>query len=207
MRGRELADRLSFDYRILNDMRCSTFDFEAYRTSWDLDERVNAVPPDGAISTVRKYRFILRIPTLVSADTFELVTEIGVDVDVADYPERQPNTYLLSRHVPWSPHFRSGYPVCIGSEFWDDRKGHIVLGELVIHLQRLLNWDEKGRGPGYAGWNADAIRHHREVLHGRPLHDDVVYAQLPGWLGGAEPDLLFDVRERTTPVSGFEVVE
>jgi len=205
VRGNELAERLSFDYRILTDMRCATFDFEAYRTSWDLDRRVGAISPGDDTSVARKYRFMLRVPTLVSADTWAPETEIGVDVDVADYPERQPTTYLLSDHTPWSPHFRRGLPVCVGDEFWDARGGHIVLGELVIHLQRLLNWDEKGRGAGYVGWNVDAIRHHRDVLLGRPLDETIVYARLPAWLAGTVSAPHFDIRERTAR-PGFEVL-
>jgi hypothetical protein len=206
VRGQELADRLRFDYEILNDMRCDTFDFEAYRTNWDLDRRANRITSLDQASDARKYRFVLRVPTLVSPGTWAPITEIGVDTDVNDYPEREPNTFVMSPHIPWSPHFKQGMPVCIGAEFWEARSGHIVLGELVVHLQRLLNWDEKGRGPGYVGWNGDAVEYQRTVLNGRPLNTTVVYAQLPGWLAGQQSGLVFEIENRRGRNPGFEVL-
>lgn len=206
MRGEELANRLRFDHRILTDMRCPTFAFESYRTSWDLDRRSGAIDAGGETGEARKYRFILRVPTLISPTEWAPETEIGVDVDVNDYPGRPPNTFVLSPHIPWSPHFKRGSPVCIGPEFWEGRRGHVVLGDLVIHLQRLLNWDEKGRGPGYQGWNRDAIRHHNSVLGGRPLDDSVVYARLPLWLNGGESKLEFAIEGRFRQDPGFEVL-
>ncbi|MBB5955822.1 hypothetical protein FHS29_002403 [Saccharothrix tamanrassetensis] len=187
-------------------MRCPTFDFEAYRTSWELEKRINPIRHDEDAAQAKKYRFLLRVPTLVSATEWAAETEIGIDVDVVDYPRRQPNTFILSTHTPWSPHFKPGAPVCIGAESWEARNGHVVLGDLVVHLQRLLNWDEKGRGSGYQGWNGAAIDHHRRVLGGRPLNASVVYAQLPGWLHGEVPGLEFDVEVRNRRNRGFEVL-
>lgn len=196
MRGKELAERLRFDYRILTDMRCKTFDFTAYRTNWDLTGRRNAISPSDDTSLARKYHFVLNVPTLISATEMVPTTEMSVDVEVADYPEMTPTVYVLSKHVPWSPHFRAGDPVCIGSEAWEARHGHVVLGELVVHLQHLLNWDEKGRGSGYDGFNRAAIRHHRDVLHGKPLDEGIIYAQLPHWLTVREPEPGFNVTRR-----------
>lgn len=196
MHGKELAERLRFDYRILADMRCPTFDFMAYRTIWDLNNGTKAITSTDAGAEARKYRFVLRVPTLISATQTAPVTEMNVDLEVADYPEQEPTVYVVSRHTPWSPHFKPNAPVCIGHEAWGARSGHVVLGELVVHLQRLLNWDERGRGGGYVGYNEAAIRHHREQLHGKPLNADIVYAQLPAWLAGPRPAPRFSVTRR-----------
>lgn len=196
MNRRELADRRAFDLRVLSDMRCETFDFEAYRTRPDLTARRSKVTDPAAGADVTHYRWIFRIPTPVSKDRFAPVTEIGVNTDVTDYPRNPPGTEILSSHVPWSPHFKNNAPVCIGPEIWGPRDGHIVLGELAVHIAHLLNWDEVGRGPGYVGWNAAAIEHHKKFYGGRPIDPNIRYPVLPAWLFGEEE-----------PVPTFEIVD
>jgi hypothetical protein len=184
---RELAGRRAFDLRVLSDMRCAPFDFEAYRTMADLERRRSMVTDPAAGAAVTKYRWIFRIRTHISRDRFAPQTEIGVNTDVADYPRNPPGTWILSSHVPWSPHFRQNAPVCIGPELWAPTGGHITLGELAINIAHLLNWDEAGRGSGYAGYNLDAVQHHKKFYRGRPIDPDMSYPVLPGWLGGEQP--------------------
>jgi hypothetical protein len=181
----ETIQRRILDFRIVRDMACETFEAEAYQTNSDRLARKNRVVAEAHASRASKYRFVFRIPTMVDRDVFVPVTEIGVDTDVPDYPLKEPGTSILSSHVPWSPHFKQGLPVCIGGEFWGPKQGHVTLGHLALHLSRLLNWDEKGRGPGYAGWNGAAVAHHRDKYHGAPLNPDTVYPVLPAWLYGA----------------------
>jgi hypothetical protein len=187
---RQLAQRREFDLRVLHDMRCDTFDFEAYRSRADLDARRRQVPGRDGGADVTHYRWIFRVRTHISKDRFAPVTEIGVNTDVTDYPRLPPLTWIISSHVPWSPHFMAGAPVCIGDELWAPTGGHITLGELAIHVARLLNWDEKGRGSGYVGWNGEAIEYHRRHYRGRPINPNLRYPVLPTWLTGeqsAEP--------------------
>lgn len=208
MHSRDLMERLRFDYKILNEMRCPTFDFEAYRTTGDLQSRRNQITDTSKAQDAHKYRFILRVPTLIGPNgRMAPVTEIGVDVDVVDYPRGMPNTWIISRDVPWSPHFLVGAPVCIGTEFWTAREGHVTLGNLAIHLQRLLNWDEKGRGQGYVGYNGEAIKYHLLVYNGKPLDPNLIYANLPNWLfGGRQSELVFEIGHRPPPTSDFEIL-
>jgi hypothetical protein len=190
MNQRELADRRAFDLRVLSDMRCKTFDFEAYRTMADLERRRSQVSDPAAGSTVTRYRWIFKIRTHTSKTEFAPQTEIGVNTDVTDYPRKPPATWILSGHAPWSPHFMKNAPVCIGPELWAPTGGYITLGELAINIAHLLNWDEKGRGPGYVGWNGDAVQHHKKFYGGRPIDPDLRYPVLPAWLAGeqtAEP--------------------
>jgi hypothetical protein len=203
----ELADRRAFDLRVLSDMRCATFDFEAYRTRADLMARRSQVTDKAAGAIVTKYRWIFRIRTHVSADRFADVTEIGVNTDVSDYPRKPPGTEILSSHVPWSPHFMKNAPVCIGPEIWGSRDGYIVLGELAVHLAHLLNWDEVGRGPGYSGWNGAAIAHHKKAYGGRPINPRIAYPTLPAWLAGDQPAApTFQlVNPNRRPDPGFQV--
>lgn len=184
MNRQELAERRVFDLRVLSDMRCATFDFEAYRSMSDLEHRRSPVTDPAAGATVTKYRWIFRIKTHISRTRFAPLTEIGVNTDVADYPRKPPGTWIASSHVPWSPHFMKNAPVCIGPELWAPTGGYITLGDLAINIAHLLNWDEKGRGPGYVGWNGDAVAYHQAAYKGRPLDPGLSYPVLPGWLSG-----------------------
>lgn len=192
----ELAARRRFDFSVLADMRCEVFDFMAHANIADLNDRRRAVTSVDEASRVSKYRLTFRIPTLIGPGRFGASTEIGVNTDVVDYPINEPGTWVISPDVPWSPHFRGGSPVCLGNEAWRDHKGHITLGHLVLHLARLLNWDEKGRGPGYVGWNGAAIEYHRKHYRGHPLNPQIKYPALPGWLSGT-PE---------APSDGFEII-
>jgi hypothetical protein len=205
MNPRELAERRAFDLRVLSDMRCPMFDFEAYRTTADLQHRRSQVTDPTAGATVTAYRWIFRIRTHISQTQFAPVTEIGVSTDVPDYPRNPPSTWILSNHVPWSPHFRKDAPVCIGPELWAPTGGYIVLGELAINIAHLLNWDEAGRGPGYAGWNREAIQYHQKAYGGKPIDQRLRYPVLPSWLSG-EPtnQLSFQVVPDGRPDPGFQ---
>lgn len=206
--GQSLAERQEFDLRVLDGMRCETFDFEGYRTIADLQARRRASNGPGAGAGVTRYRWTFRIPTHVSRGKLVPVTEIGVSTDVADYPRMPPQTWIISDHVPWSPHFRKGAPVCIGDELWKPTGGHITLGELAINVAHLLNWDEKGRGPGYVGWNGAAIDYHQSHYGGRPINPGLRYPVLPEWLSGDQPATAgFEVRDRTRRAEpGFQVL-
>ncbi|MEV6633553.1 hypothetical protein AB0M54_22670 [Actinoplanes sp. NPDC051470] len=72
----------------------------------------------------------------------------------------------------------------------------MTLGHLVMHITRMLNWDEKGRGGGYVGWNGEAIKYHRKHYGDRPLDPSIVYPRLPLWLTATD----------TTESSGFEII-
>jgi len=192
----DLAGRRRFDFSILTDMRCEVFDFTAHVNVADLNDRKHAITRVDDAVRVSKYRLVFRMPTLIGPGRFSSSTEIGVSTDVVDYPINEPNTWMISPDVPWSPHFREGSPVCLGNEAWKDHRGHITLGHLVLHLARLLNWDEKGRGLGYVGWNGTAIEYHRTHYRGRPLNPDIKYPTLPSWLSGT-PDTMSD---------GFEII-
>jgi hypothetical protein len=182
MNERDLGERRAFDFRILNDMRCESFDFEAYRTTADLEQRRRPVVDSADGSTAAKYCWIFKVKTPISRDQFAAETEIGVDTDAIGYPFHPPQTWVMSGHVPWSPHFMINAPICIGPELWRPMGGAMMLGELVINLAHLLNWDTNDCGPGYVGWNGAAVEHHRNFYGGRPIDPHLVYPALPSWL-------------------------
>jgi len=203
-----LYRRRVFDLRVLTAMRCATFDFEAYRSIADLERRQSRVTDPAAGATVTKYRWIFRIPTHISRDHFAPETELFVNTDVPDYPREPPDIWILSNHVPWSPHFRRNAPVCIAPELWVPTGGHITLGDLAIHIAHLLNWHEEGRGRDYVGWNPAAIEHHWKRYHGRPINPDLRYPSLPRWLAGERPakSSFQNMNPAARPDPGFRIL-
>jgi hypothetical protein len=195
MKPSEIAARRKFDFRILDGMRSDIFEFRAYKSYEDLQADRNRITKDSMAGLASKYNATLRIPTLIGPGTFSRKTVFGVDTDVADYPISQPFTWLISEPIPWSPHFAQGKPICIGQEFWLARAGYVTLGHLVIHIAMMLNWDEKGRGSGYQGWNREAIKYHADHYSGA-LNPSIQYPVLPDWLSGQQ-----------RPAQTFQIIE
>lgn len=196
----ELRKRLELDFIVVERMNGDLLRAEAYRTHDDLAQRRNRIVAavDGHEAT--RYRVAFAIPTLVGPGTFASSTEIGFDLGVPSYPHAEPATWIISPHVPYSPHFRRGFPVCIG-EIWQLAQGRMLLGSLLVHVARLLNWDEVARGGGYVGWNAEAIAYHQRHYQGRPLNADLRYPTLPAEITHDAPtdDVLFRQVNRRGP--------
>lgn len=106
MRARELAERRRFDFRIVSEMRSAVFDFQAYRSTSDLERDRNRITRVEDATAASKYKMTLRIPTLIGPGKLSRETIFGVDLDVADYPLTEPGTWVISKPIPWSPHFR-----------------------------------------------------------------------------------------------------
>jgi hypothetical protein len=62
---------------------------------------------------------------------------------------------------------------------WSQARGEITLGHLIVHICKLLNFDEPDREPSYGGWNADAVRYWRKELGRQPITKGLVYPTLP----------------------------
>lgn len=184
----DVVRRRRFEFELLRDMACATFQARAFASVDDLEAGRRQIVSADRADRATKYRFTLRIPTLIGPGRFAPQTEIGVDTEVPDYPRTEPATWIISKPVPWSPHFRENAPVCLGEEFWLASRGHVTLGHLAIHIARMLNWDEKSRGRGYVGWNGPAIEYHRRHYGSRPLDPDLAYPKLPDWLNPAPVD-------------------
>jgi hypothetical protein len=199
MNLRDLRARRNLDLRVLSDMRCSTFDFEAYRTITDLEQCRRQVT-DREATNVSKYRFVFNILTPVGPGSLSARTEVGIDSDAPDYPYRPPQTWILSERVPWSPFFMAGAPLYIDSGLWSVRGEQNTLGHLALHICHLLNWDQQDLGTGYAGWNAAAIKYHQDAYGGQPINADLSYPVLPTWLGAVAP-LHYSFRLRGPSVS------
>lgn len=171
-----LDGRRDIDYRVITAMaeRCPTLEVEAYASASDLKLRRNRItePTDGHLAA--HYRTTHKIPTLVGPGQFAPETVIRIDAEVAGYPSTPPASWVLTK-TPWSPHFRAE-SICIG-QIWEAPE-NVLLGHMVRHHARLLNWHEIARGGGYVGWNGAAIEYHRKHYGTRPLND-VRYPEIP----------------------------
>lgn len=172
----ERGKRLTFDYTIVEAMNDDVMDARAYRSSNDLQEDRNPIIDVKDASKAVIYRVLFSIPTLVGEGAFVPETEFLVDLRSRRYPYEEPVCWVISA-LPFSPHFTGTRPACIG-EWWEEGKGQYTLGHLLIHLAKMLNWDEVYR-ENYDGYNKAALDYHRRVYKGRPLTPGQRYPHLP----------------------------
>ncbi len=173
----QLADRRRFDYQVVSAMSGTLWAARAYACAAGLAHYRRPITTLDQAHRASRYAVTFHVPTLIGPGQIAEQTVIGFDLDVQGYPSTEPNTWIISPHVPYSPHFRRGSPVCTG-EIWRTAKGQLLLGQLLNHVARLLNWDEQ-LSPGYQGWNGAAIAYHRRHYHGRPLTPNLRYPPLP----------------------------
>ncbi|MGB8294690.1 MAG: hypothetical protein WCG85_04620 [Polyangia bacterium] len=112
-----------------------------------------------------------------------------------NYPFSDPAAICLGAPLPWSPHFHpSSGTVCLG-DAWRSAQGRMLAGQIVVHIMRLLNFDEPDQ-ERYGGWNPPAVRYWRSILGTRPLHPDLQYPVLPAEVTHA----LYDANSRFQPI-------
>jgi hypothetical protein len=183
----ELHQRLRLDYRIAMRMagttqgagRKAVLELTAYRSGDDLNAKRHAITSDAEGHLATQYRAVYHIKTLSGPDRYCDETVVHIDLLAnGNYPYSEPGRWVLSRPMPWSPHVKEGNPICIG-EIWVNAHGQILLGHLLIHIAKLLNFDEVARGGGYRGWNLDAITFWKKRLNERPITPALLYPALP----------------------------
>lgn len=184
-----LRTRYELDFRVVSEMSSPLIRAEAYANGNDLVNQANRIGDAARAAHATHYRVLFAVPTLIGPGALVPETEIGFRLDVRNYPYAEPATWLISSHVPFSPHFKRGAPVCLG-EIWKEHDGRMLLGGLLVHVARLLNWDEVARGGGYVGWNPEAVEYHRTRYGSRPLNPDLRYPSLPAWLHDLNPPAL-----------------
>ena len=172
--------RIGFDYLSCMEMarRSELLTLEAYTTVADLRTRTGAITDPAGGDRALHYLAIYHPLTTLSGPG-RLMDRTSIHIDVlanGNYPFSPPASWVTSE-IPWSPHFKRGTVVCIG-DLWDAR-GTTLLAHLIRHHARLLNWDERARGGGYVGWNAEAIEWHRTQYGDRPLTEGLIYPELP----------------------------
>jgi hypothetical protein len=174
----ELRSRLSFDYQTVMLMSCPMMMVEPYRNLDDLLARRNMItsPEDGYLAV--HYRAKYKLNTLVGPGRYSNETTVRFDL-FADtgYPESEPACFVIDSELPWSPHFHPELSVCTGP-IWEEADGNMLLGELMVHVAKLLNFDEPYSLDVEPGYQPDAAKYWENELNQRPI-SKLVYPPLP----------------------------
>jgi hypothetical protein len=116
----------------------------------------NAIEPGSTASAPEHYRVAFDFDTLTGRDVRHRPTVVHIDVlGNRNYPFSEPVCRVTGTPLPWTPHFDANWPICIG-DGWDT-SGKALLVDLVVHIAKLLNFDEPPPRPGYHGYNGAAI--------------------------------------------------
>ena len=186
---RDLLGRRTFDWQVVQRMNePPTYVFTAHRTPQDAAKGLRPIDNEDDARFAIHYRAEYHVRTLAGEDRFATLTVLRVDVLGARYPYEGPVGWVVKTSeskTPWSPHFARGLPVCNGSVWRSD--GQVLLAHYLVHLARLLNWDER-LPSGYGGYNPAAIswwRKHRNkpldpVLRYPKLAAELLYGEAAG---------------------------
>ena len=185
----QLSRRLrDVDFRIVSAMNCETMQASAHRSGSDARQERNAITRREDAGEARFYRVRYNIRTLLGAGAYSDPGKQPVILLVdltknGDYPYTRPESYIIGPVTPWSPHFLSGVPVCfeVPGRVWTP-DGSKTLGHLLLHIARLINFDEEIVDPTYVGYNGQAIAYWRGApLRGGPITKKLRYPILPEW--------------------------
>ncbi len=176
--AQERRSRLAYDARICARLSSPHLVLTGFTTIDALRAGKAATEAEGEAGRIECYgaRFLFPILTGPGPTTPSVTLAFLLTADT--YPYSDPFVTVVSRPLPWNPHVSSNGTVCIG-EAWGLAHGHMLMAQLVTHLMRVLNLDEPDRGPGYVGWNGEAIAYWRKALKCQPLNPRVVYPVLP----------------------------
>jgi len=181
----QLKTRLQMDYQTVSKMRCPLMSITAYRNAADLDKRRNPIVTEDEGHLATHYLVTYFIKTLVAKNEYSEKTSVKFDLQAnGNYPFTYPGCWVTSSRIPWTPHFQEGRPICIDHDRWEDMGGNMLLGELIVHVAKLINFDEIPRSATYGGLNPAAFTYWREQLDFKPLTANLPYPALPP---GSEP--------------------
>lgn len=187
----QLEDRLRFDFRVAMKMRCPLINITAYRNADDLKKRRNPIVLEEDSHLATHYLVDYSVKTLVGPGSYSDKTSVKFDL-LADgnYPYSRPGCFVVSSKIPWTPHFRERLPICIDHDMWEDASGKMLLGPLMVHIAKLLNFDEIPRSATYGGYNPQAAEYWRTELNGQPLNSHLEYPTLPAEISPIPPPLI-----------------
>lgn len=177
----ELRSRLAFDWKVMRGLASTAIGLiRGFVTADDARRGKDATAADGDAGRITNYTVEYRFPLLVGPGPTTPSATCRVDLLAGgNYPFSTPAASFVSRPLPWCEHVHplTGM-VCLG-EGWARTRGRMLAAQLVVHVMRLVNYDEPDRGPAYDRWNPEAMQYWRSVLRGRPLHANLHYPTLP----------------------------
>jgi hypothetical protein len=193
--SREMLQRRlrDVDFRIVQEMQCPTMQATAHRSRNDAHHGMNPITLPAQAHESLFYRVAYRIKTLLGPNTYSDPARqpilILVDLNKhGRYPFTAPESFVIGPTTPWSPHFSTGLPVCFerpGRVWAPD--GSKTLGSLLLHLARLINFDETIDDLNYAGYNPQAVQFWRRTLNSGPITPKLQYPMLPTFVYGQQP--------------------
>lgn len=185
----ELRSRLAFDYRTLAGLsREATGKIEAYASISGIGRQSRLSAEAGEDGLATAYLVEYRFTHLIGRGRTHASATAVFDLQSGgNYPFTSPGAAFISRPVPWTPHVHpaSGI-ICLG-DGWANAAGHMLLGQLVVHVMRLMNFDEP-RTWADAHWNASADAYWHAELGRRPFLPDLRYPRLPVEITHGIPD-------------------
>ncbi len=177
----EQRDRRGWDYEIVRKLASPHLgSVRAFAGDSGQGTRREVTEAEGLAGRATQYVVEYHFETLAGPNDWLSRSVAQFDLEAGgSYPHTKPAVTFVSRPIPWCPHVKpvTGV-VCLG-EGWVQAQGQMLLAQLIVHVMRLLNYDEPSPKDGY---NAPALVYFRDVLHGRPLHPELVYPRLPSEL-------------------------
>jgi hypothetical protein len=183
-----LTSRLLLDYRVATRMHTPLMQVAAYGTYEDLRRRRNPITSEDEGHLATHYLLDYLVKTLVGPGVYSERTSVRIDLMANNnYPYSEPSCWAFESKIPWSPHFRkSDGWICLGEQ-WADAGGKMLLGQLLVHVAKLLNFDEAPRESWYRGYSREAIDYWKNVLEYQPITKNFPYPPLPADLLYASP--------------------
>lgn len=137
------------------------------------DARASRAPvPVGDLNPPSHYRVVYEFDTLRDRGKRHRPTVVHVaPLANGDYPRSEPSAWVISDVIPWTPHFAANVPICHGGHVWAPNRTLLV--DYIIHIGKLLNFDEPPPIPGYHGYNEAAVAYWRDTMQLNPLDPDL----------------------------------
>jgi len=154
----------------------------AFKNDGDMSRRQNQVLSEDQGHLATHYLVDYHVRTLIGPGQYSEKTTIKFDLQAnGNYPFTVPGVFVLENEtpIPWTPHFKSRTPICIDHDVWDEGQGTVLLGQLMVHVAKLLNFDEIPRSENYGGYTPAAAAYWRSELGRRPITENLQYPVLP----------------------------
>lgn len=192
----ELRSRLAYDYEVMLGLDGPTIEsWRGFVSHAAAAAGVEATPAEAAAGLVTLYSVTYAFPMLSEANVRLPRATATFDLTAGgNYPSTDPAVQFVSHPRPYCPRVSpvSGV-VCVGPG-WFQSRGHMLLAQLVVHVMRLVNFDEPPGGDG--GLNQLAFAYGINTLGRRPLNPGLVY-----------PTLAEETTHEAPPVPAVVVVE
>lgn len=183
----ELRRRLAFDAKVAGGLHSQYLSVRGYTSLENVRAGKVSSPTDAEAGRVVLYEATYAFPML--ADEGRSLERAVARFDLlagGSYPLSAPSVQIVSQPLPWSPHIhRQTGSFCIGSG-WNQARGKMLLAQLMVHLMRILNFDEPRHSD--AGYCQPAYGYWASTLKYGPLHPELVYPVLPAAITHCVPE-------------------